>query len=354
MSDGLLAVQLEQSSPIPLAVDLSCAPGEILALVGPSGSGKSTVLRCIAGLGPPDAGSLRLEGRDLAGVPPHARPVNTMFQSYALFPHMSVAANVAFGLWQEGVPRGERRARVAEALALLRIGHLARRRPHQLSGGERQRTALARALVKRPRLLLLDEPLSALDRPLREAMRFELAALQRRFGLACILVTHDQEEALSLAQRIAVMEAGRILEVGTPDRLYERPRTRFAAAFLGRVNLLSGEAAPGPLGPQLAVPGLETPLPLPQAAPLAGPATLALRPEVLAFRPPRPGEAALAGAVEEAAYHGERSLLLVRVAPEILLKVSAPGRSGAGLPRRGETVTVSWDAEAGHLLEEGV
>ncbi|MGQ3355859.1 MAG: ABC transporter ATP-binding protein [Phreatobacter sp.] len=216
---------------------------EFFALLGPSGCGKSTLMRMLAGFETPSEGRVLLAGQDLAGVPPHLRPVNMMFQSYALFPHMSVEKNVAFGLAMEGRPRDEIGARVGEVLRMVKLDGFAGRKPHQLSGGQRQRVALARALVKRPKVLLLDEPLGALDRKLREETQFELMALQERLGLTFIIVTHDQDEAMTMATRIAVMDKGRIAQVGTPPVVYEAPASRYVAGFIGEINLVEGRVA---------------------------------------------------------------------------------------------------------------
>ena len=217
-------------------IDLDIREGEFFALLGPSGCGKTTLLRIIAGLERPDAGRIFIDGADMTTTAPNHRPVNMVFQSYALFPHMTVAENVAYGLRLEGLARAVIAERVREALALVRLEGLEDRRPDALSGGQRQRVALARALVKRPRVLLLDEPLSALDARLREEMRLELSALQMRLGLTFVLVTHDQDEALSMADRIAVMRNGRIEQLDEPEGLYERPRNRFVAEFIGKIN----------------------------------------------------------------------------------------------------------------------
>jgi spermidine/putrescine ABC transporter ATP-binding subunit len=228
-------------------VTLSVAPGEFFALLGPSGCGKTTLLRMIAGLEAPSAGGIAIAGADMAGVPPNKRPVNMVFQSYALFPHMTVEANVGYGLAVAGIPEAERRARVADALALVKLEGLGARKPDQLSGGQRQRVALARALVNRPKVLLLDEPLSALDAKLREAMRAELVNLQRTLGIAFVLVTHDQGEALAMADRIAVMDTGHVRQIDAPATLYDRPRSRFVASFIGKANIFDATEADGGL-----------------------------------------------------------------------------------------------------------
>jgi putative spermidine/putrescine transport system ATP-binding protein len=229
-------------------IDLEVADGEFFSMLGPSGSGKTTTLRMIAGFETPSAGTILLGGRDVTRLPPFERDVNTVFQDYALFPHMTVADNVAYGLMVRKVPRPERTRRVGEVLEMIRLAGYEKRKPGQLSGGQRQRVALARALVNRPRLLLLDEPLGALDLKLREDMQIELKQIQSEVGITFIYVTHDQQEALTMSDRIAVFNAGRIEQVGAPAEMYERPATRFVAGFVGTSNLVSGEAAQAIVG----------------------------------------------------------------------------------------------------------
>ena len=221
-------------------VSLSINKGEIFALLGSSGCGKSTLLRMLAGFETPTSGSVVLDGVDIAAMPPYERPINMMFQSYALFPHLNVRDNIAFGLKREGMPKTQIAARVDEMLALVQLQDFAKRKPHQLSGGQQQRVALARSLAKKPQLLLLDEPLGALDKKLRERTQFELVNILESVGVTCVMVTHDQEEAMAMASRIAVMSHGRVLQVGTPKEIYEYPNCRFVANFIGNVNLFEG------------------------------------------------------------------------------------------------------------------
>jgi putrescine transport system ATP-binding protein len=221
-------------------VSLKIYQGEIFCLLGGSGCGKSTLLRMLAGFERPTSGEIILDGQSMADIPPYKRPVNMMFQSYALFPHMSVEKNIAFGLEQERLPRAEITSRVEEILDIVKLGEYGKRKPHQLSGGQRQRVALARALVKRPKLLLLDEPLGALDRKLREHTQFELINIQEQLGVTFVVVTHDQEEAMTLASRIGVMNRGEIVQIGTPTEIYEFPTNKFVADFIGSVNMFEG------------------------------------------------------------------------------------------------------------------
>jgi putrescine transport system ATP-binding protein len=243
-ADGFLKVEgIVKHFDAAVAVDdvsLSVNKGEIFALLGSSGCGKSTLLRMLAGFEKPTAGTVMLDGIDIATFPPYERPINMMFQSYALFPHLSVWDNIAFGLKREGLPKAEISERVEEMLRLVQLTAFAKRKPHQLSGGQQQRVALARSLAKRPQLLLLDEPLGALDKKLREQTQFELVNIIESVGVTCVMVTHDQEEAMSMASRIAVMSEGRVLQVGTPREIYEHPNCRFVADFIGQANLFDG------------------------------------------------------------------------------------------------------------------
>src|ERR1051326_2279166 len=262
-------------------VSLSIERVEFFALLGPSGCGKTTLLRLIAGFETPNEGRIVIDGADVTAVPPYARPVNMMFQSYALFPHLDVAGNIAFGLKQEGMARPRRAARVEEMLALVQMTGFAKRRPHELSGGQKQRVALARALAKMPKLLLLDEPLAALDRKLREETRLELTGIQERVGTTFLVVTHDQDEGLGMAPRLAGMNQGRLVQTGPPTEIYERPNSRFVADFVGAVNLFDGELVAGFNTLALQVAGIEAPLPLlaSRDVTVGSAAALAVRPE---------------------------------------------------------------------------
>ena len=331
-------------------LDLDVHAGEMFVLLGSSGSGKTTLLRAIAGFVRPDAGSLTLDGIDLAPLPPHKRPVNTMFQSYALFPHLNVAANVGFGLRRQGLPRAMIAARVTEMLALVRLQGFAARKPHQLSGGQQQRVALARSLAPNPRLLLLDEPLSALDRNLRIETRQELTRLHRQLGTTFIVVTHDQEEALTLATRIGVMQHGRLAQIGTPAEVYEHPANRFVAEFLGAANILPARVMDNaPVGAVLELPGLSATVRAAGRAP-EGTALLALRPERLRFDDTLPNR--ICGVLVDRAYAGESLIHTVRLADGRLLRVSEALRDGlkAHAASIGDSVTVGWQPDACILL----
>ena len=336
------------------SVDLEIPEGELFALLGPSGCGKTTLLRMLAGFETPTSGEIRLDGSDVAGVPPNRRPVNMVFQSYAVFPHMSVFDNVAYGLKVTGVPTPERRARVLEALGLVRLDGLEARRPDQLSGGQRQRVALARALVKRPRVLLLDEPLSALDAKLREAMRIELVNLQDTIGITFIFVTHDQDEALSMANRIAVMEHGRVRQVADPATLYEYPSCRFVADFIGKMNLFEATVRAGRAGElELDVPGLGA-LRIPHGEPAHGNIGIAVRPEKIRLSDARPDAAfAFEATVEDFAYYGSETHLYLVTAEG--MRFAATIRNTARSPARIERGTrrfVSWTPSDTLVLAE--
>nr|WP_237214620.1 ABC transporter ATP-binding protein [Roseomonas sp. NPKOSM-4] len=342
-------------------VSLDIDRGEFFALLGGSGSGKSTLLRILAGLTEPDSGRVVLDGQDMTGVPPHARPVNMMFQSYALFPHMSVAQNIGYGLRMEGAPRAAIRDRVAEMLALVRMEGFGERRPAALSGGQRARVALARALAKRPKLLLLDEPLSALDKNLREATQFELQAIQERTGTTFVIVTHDQEEAMTLATRLAVMDHGRLVQVGTPGEVYEFPNSRFVADFLGTANIFDGVVEAG--GPEAArIRSAELGMAFVSAAPAPGPAGMpvfvALRPERLHIERAAPDattdENRLVGRVRDIAYYGDFFMFHVELPGGRTIRVSQPNlrRITARPVDWDDRVAVTWDADAVMVLPE--
>jgi putative spermidine/putrescine transport system ATP-binding protein len=310
-------------------VSLAIAQGEFFALLGPSGSGKTTCLRLIAGFDRPDDGRILLDGRDVTDAPPYERNVNTVFQDYALFPHMTVAENVAYGPRVRGVAASDRRKRALEMLDLVRLGEFGDRRPNQLSGGQKQRVALARALVNQPRVLLLDEPLGALDLKLREEMQAELKGLQQRLGITFVFVTHDQGEALSMADRVAVFSEGRIEQLDTPRELYARPRTAFVANFVGSANVLDAALA-GRLT------GREAPF--------------AIRPELIEILPVEApvGADLLAceGTLEDVLYHGASSRCHVRVAGDTVLAVARAESAGTEpLPQPGTRVRLTWRPE---------
>jgi putrescine transport system ATP-binding protein len=326
------------------AVSLAVEHGELFALLGPSGCGKTTLLRLIAGFETPDRGRIVIDGSDVTQVPPYRRPVNMMFQSYALFPHLDVAGNIAFGLKQEGMERRRREARVAEMLALVQMTDYARRRPHELSGGQKQRVALARALAKMPKLLLLDEPLAALDRKLREETRLELIGIQERVGTSFVFVTHDQEEALGLASRIAVMNQGRVAQLGSAADIYERPGSRFVADFVGAVNLFDGVLVAGFNALALAAVGIETPLSLPVDVrlPEGTAVALAVRPEKLRLSATRPAGIAIEAIVASINYQGAVSIVHVNAATGQALKAQMPSAEAAAYGRS-DVVWASWD-----------
>ncbi len=342
-------------------VSLDIYRGEFFSLLGGSGCGKTTLLRLMAGFEMPTEGRISIDGVDLAGVPPHRRPVNMMFQSYALFPHMSVARNVAFGLRQEGLPSAEIRSRVADALELVKLDRLAKRKPHQLSGGQRQRVALARCLVKRPKVLLLDEPLAALDRKLREETQFELVNIQEQLGMTFVIVTHDQGEAMAMSTRVGVMDEGRIVQIGTPNEVYEYPTSRFVAGFIGSINMFDGvlaESAPD----HALVEGVGEPVRFHIdhgiAAPASATVTVAIRPEKMRLSKTLPegftedSPNLLRGTVDEIAYLGGQSIYVVVLESGRMVRVSVPNTHRmTELPITWEDpVYVSWPAFAGVVL----
>ncbi|MGH3071024.1 MAG: ABC transporter ATP-binding protein [Gaiellaceae bacterium] len=317
-------------------VTLEIPAGSFFALLGPSGCGKTTTLRMIGGFEEPDEGTIELGGRSVVGLPPHKRDVNTVFQSYALFPHLSVYENVAFGLRRRGVDRGELRSRVAEAMDLVDVGALGRRRPRQLSGGQQQRVALARALVNRPRVLLLDEPLGALDLKLRKQLQLELKRIQHDVGITFVHVTHDQEEAMTLADTIAVMNHGHVEQLGAPEELYERPRTEFVAGFLGVSNLLRGTVT-GPNRVRIEA-GDEIEVEL---GGRTGEVAIGVRPEKLRLGPPLEGENTLSGTVKETAYVGVATQYVVETGAGDVV-VYAQNRDEARPLRPGSVALLSW------------
>jgi putrescine transport system ATP-binding protein len=337
------------------ALSLDIFQGEFFALLGPSGCGKTTLLRLLAGLEMPDEGRVLLDGHDLASVPPHRRAVNMMFQNYALFPHLNVERNVAFGLKQDGLPKPEIAARVAGMLALLKLEGFQKRKPHQLSGGQRQRVALARALVKRPRVLLLDEPLAALDKKLRGETQFELMHLRQELGLTFLIVTHDQEEAMTVADRIGVMDQGRLVQVATPPEIYEQPNSRWVAGFIGDVNLFEGrviEVGPSTSTIMSAHAGKL------EAATGARPGDtvwVAVRPEKVRISHAPPAAAAancIAGQVWDIGYLGDLSIYKVRLDNGFVVKAAAANMTRLIERPFGwdERVWLSWAPDAGVVL----
>jgi putrescine transport system ATP-binding protein len=335
-------------------VSLSIRKGEMFALLGSSGCGKSTLLRIMAGLETPDAGRVLVDGEDITQRPTYERPVIMMFQSYALFPHMTVEANVAYGLKREGLPKAQIRERVAEALDLVQMGRFAGRKPHQLSGGQQQRVALARSLVKRPKLLLLDEPMSALDKQIRRQTQFELGNILYSVGVTCVMVTHDQEEAMTMADRLAVMNEGRILQIGRPEQVYEAPTSRFAAEFIGSTNLFHG-VLEADASSRFRCADLEAPLQVlnPMNARAGMEAGLSLRPEriALCYAPPAQEVNRASGKIEQIAYMGSYSLFHVRLPGGRLMVVDLSRPAVHALERApdyGDTVHLSWGAD--HLV----
>jgi len=334
-------------------VSLEINKGEICALLGGAGSGKSTLLRMLAGFERPTEGRIFLDGVDITDLPPYERPINMMFQSYALFPHMTVEQNIAFGLKQDKMPRAEIVARVAEMLSLVHMQEFAKRKPHQLSGGQRQRGALARSLAKRPKLLLLDEPMGALDKKLRDRMQLEVTDILERVGVTCVMVTHDQEEAMTMAGRIAIMNRGKFVQIGEPEEIYEHPNSRFSAEFIGSVNVfdcvLQERHDDGLI---LQSPGLRHAIKVDSDASVVDgvPIQVALRPEkiMLCEDVPQDGCNFAVGEVVHIAYLGDLSIYHVKLHSGQMISAQLQNghRFRKGMPTWGDEVRLSWEADS--------
>ncbi|WP_449467238.1 ABC transporter ATP-binding protein [Stenotrophomonas humi] len=338
-------------------VNLDVRKGEIFALLGGSGSGKSTLLRCLAGFETPTKGKILLDGQPITTLPPYERPINMMFQSYALFPHMTVEQNIAFGLKQDGMAKDAVSRRVGEMLELVQLDKLGKRKPHQLSGGQQQRVALARSLAKSPKLLLLDEPMGALDKKLRSKMQLELVNIIEQLGVTCVMVTHDQEEAMTMATRIAVMDQGWIQQIGKPDDIYEQPANRFVAGFIGSVNLMEG-VIDEDLPEYVTVRTADFPAPIYVGHGITGyegqPVAFALRPEKVHIAKDEPeGDTNKAfGVVEDIAYFGSHSVYHVRLpsGAKILSNFANMKRWDSDGITWNDEVWVSWDDNDGVVL----
>jgi putrescine transport system ATP-binding protein len=340
-------------------VSLTIRQGEIFALLGSSGCGKSTLLRMLAGFETPTHGAITIDGTDMSVVPPYHRPVNMMFQSYALFPHMTVEQNVAFGLKQEGAPRKQIADRVQDLLKLVRMERYARRKPDQLSGGQRQRVALARSLVKRPKVLLLDEPMGALDKQLREQMQLEVVDIIESVGVTCVMVTHDQQEAMTMASRVGVMDEGRILQIGSPSEVYETPTCRFTAEFIGSVNLFEGRVVEDePSYVVIESPELTQQLYIDHGitGTLNMQVWVAVRPEKISLRrkPPETAYNWLKGKVRDIAYLGSHSIYHVELAcgRVVIANVGNMQRACDDCPTWEDEVYLSWEANSGVVLTQ--
>lgn len=346
--DGFVAVE---------DTDLSIRKGEIFALLGGSGCGKSTLLRCLGGFEKPTSGKIFLDGQVMNDLPPYERPINMMFQSYALFPHMTVEQNIAFGLKQDGLSKDAIKKRVDEMLGLVQLGKLAKRKPHQLSGGQQQRVALARSLAKGPKLLLLDEPMGALDKKLRSQMQLELVNIIETSGVTCVMVTHDQEEAMTMATRIALMDSGRIRQVGTPDEIYESPTSRFAAEFIGSVNMFQGKVDED-MADYVTIlsPSLETAIYVGHG--ISGyegqEVSFGVRPEKVSISKDEPDQRynKARGKIEDIAYFGSHSVFHVRLPSgfKVMANFANQQRWASEGMTWGDEVWVSWGDNEGVVL----
>ncbi|WP_417512764.1 ABC transporter ATP-binding protein [Marinobacter sp.] len=338
-------------------VSLDIYKGEIFCLLGGSGCGKSTLLRMLSGFEDLTSGQIIIDGQDQAGIAPYNRPTNMMFQSYALFPHMTVEKNIAYGLKRDGLPRAEIATRVTDILSLVQMDGFARRKPHQLSGGQRQRVALARSLVKKPKLLLLDEPLGALDKKLREETQFELIKIQESLGVTFVVVTHDQEEAMTLSSRIGVMTAGEIVQVGTPREIYEYPRNRFVADFIGSVNIFEGRIAEDGVSHVIVASpeaGLDIYVPHSISGIIGQKVAVAVRPEKIVISKDDLGDLRnkLTGIIDEIAYMGDASVYQIRLDNGKRVRVNQTNltRSEESTLNYGDRVNLGWDGSAGVVV----